>query len=141
MSRGTGYIASMLLFLLLLLLIAAFIPGSRGYYLWYMRQAESYIPEIEKFKTERGYYPDENNQTIVEISESNPYFYESDGKQYCVGFSVGFDDTYRLCSTTRSWTYGGGPPPFRHEEAPVKTRHLLRSRFIPQDNCPWLSTG
>jgi hypothetical protein len=104
-------LGSVLLLALLLLLIAASIPRSWPY--WYMRQAESYVSEIEKFKTENGYYPDEVNQTIVELSESNPYFYESDGKQYCVGFSVGFDDTYRFCSTTQKWTYGGGPNPFR----------------------------
>ena len=113
-------LGSMLLLAWLLLLIAASLPHiPRSWWYWsYMRQADSYGSEIEKFKTEHGYYPDENDQKIVELSESNPYFYESDGKQYCVGFSVGFDDTYRFCSTTQKWTYGAGPNPFRHKEAP-----------------------
>jgi len=106
-----------LLLALLLFMIAASIP--RCWWYWsYMRQAASYVSEIEKFKAEHGYYPDEDNQKIIEISESNPYFYESDGKQYCVGFSVGFDDTYRFCSTTQKWRYGSSPNPFRHNEAP-----------------------
>jgi hypothetical protein len=110
-------LGSMLFLALMLLSIAACIP--RSWWYWsYMRQAESYVSEIEKFKTEHGYYPDENTQKIVEISDSNPYFYESDGRQYCVGFSVGFDDTYRFCSTTQSWTYGSDPNPFTHEDAP-----------------------
>jgi len=33
---------------------------------------------------------------------------------------VGFDDTYRFCSTTQEWRYGSGPNPFRHEEAPKR---------------------
>jgi len=107
----------MLFVALLLLWIAVSMP--RSWWYWsYMRQAETYVLQFEKFKTEHGYYPDEDNQKIVELSESNPYFYESDGKQYCVGFSVGFDDTYRFCSTTRKWTYGSGPNPFRHVEPP-----------------------
>jgi len=124
MSRIARYVrmtlGSMLLLALLLLLIAASLPNiPRSWWYWsYMRQGESYVSEIEKFKTEHGYYPDENTQKIIEISESKPYFYESDGKQYCVRFSVGLDDTYRYCSITQKWTYGGGPAPFRDNEAP-----------------------
>ena len=44
-------LGSILLLALLLLLIAASIP--RSWWFWsYMKQAESYVPEIEKFKTE-----------------------------------------------------------------------------------------
>lgn len=101
-------LASIPLLASLLFWMAVFIP--RSWWYWsYMRQADGYVREIEKFKTEHGYYPDENSQTIIERSESDPnYFYESDGKQYCVGFSSGFDDTYRFCSSTQKWTYGGG---------------------------------
>ena len=117
-ARYVGITLACMLFVTLLLLwIAVSMP--RSWWYWsYMRQAESYVSQFEKFKTEHGYYPDEDNQKIVELSESNPYFYESDGKEYCVGFSVGFDDTYRFCSTTQKWTYGSGPNPFRHVEPP-----------------------
>jgi len=52
--------------LLPLMIVAsvASIPRSRWYWS-YMRQAEGYVSEVEKFKTEHGYYPDETLKTSL----------------------------------------------------------------------------
>ena len=79
-------------------------------YWHYKTKAESYISEIESFKREHGYYPDEDTQTIFQRADDNTYFYESDGQQYCIGFNIGFDYTYRYCSATQKWTFGAVGP-------------------------------
>lgn len=88
-----------------------------GLYLSYKRQAETYISEIEKFKIEHGYFPDKTKQTIV--PELSPFFYDSNGRQFCVGFSIGFDNVYSYCSATQGWTDGlAGPISSDQTEAP-----------------------
>jgi hypothetical protein len=84
----------------------------------YRTDAEIYIPQIENFKKERGIYPDEEVQTIVPDSEGRPYFYESNGIQYCIGFNIGFDYTYRYCSTNQKWIFGAVGPIPTHSNAP-----------------------
>jgi hypothetical protein len=93
--------------LLLPLLVALLLVVERYWTYWARRgQAESYISQIETFKQERGVYPDPRVQTIV--PEFSPYFYGSDGRQYCVGLMLGIDDTYSYCSHTREWVFGVG---------------------------------
>lgn len=67
-------------------------------------QADVYISQIESFKLANGYYPDPRVQTIV--PEFSPYAYGSDGRQYCVGFMIYFDDDYSYCSSTQTWVDG-----------------------------------
>lgn len=69
-------------------------------------QTKGYIALIEAFKGAHGHYPDPTTQTIVPPSDTGPYFYEGGREWYCVGFNIGFDDAYRYCSDTRTWSYG-----------------------------------
>ena len=92
---------------LVLLFWALIVLGENLMY-WDLRwQAETYIPQIEKFKLQHGFYPDPRAQTIV--PEYGSFFYGSDGEDYCVGFSIGFDNAYDYCSQTQKWASGVDP--------------------------------
>lgn len=76
-----------------------------------IRQVESYVEQIEKYRRDHGRYPDEQQQTIVPRDEAgNPYFYKGGGSGYEVGFTVGFDEEYVFSSTTKRWSFESPPP-------------------------------
>jgi hypothetical protein len=95
------------LVLLFLLIAALTLHPVWGYWLCRM-EANGYIAQIEQFKSEHGFYPDPRTQTIVPWSESSPYRYDSDGREYCVSFTIGFDDDNYYCTPTREWIFGEG---------------------------------
>jgi hypothetical protein len=111
-GRGGRYIEMMLgaVLLLPLVLILLLLIGLQVTHYWTYwerrRQADIYVSQIEQWKSELGAYPDPRTQTIVPFF--SPYYYGSDGHQYCIGFMIYFDDDYTYCSTTREWKEGLG---------------------------------
>ena len=98
--------AVLLVPLVLILLLFAWSVLAENLTYWdFRRQAESYIPKIEKFKLQHGFYPDPRTQTIV--PEIGPVGYASDGEDYCVSFAIWFDPTYSYCSQTQKWAEDG----------------------------------
>jgi hypothetical protein len=91
---------------LVLLLFVWLVLAENATYWDFRRQAESYIPQIENFKLQHGFYPDPRTQTIV--PETGPVGYASDGEDYCVSFSIWMDPTYNYCSQTQKWADGVG---------------------------------
>jgi len=100
-------VVALLPLILALLLIIAFLVGHHWTYWSRRSQAESYISQIEKFKSEHGSYPDPRIQMIV--PQFSPFSYGSDGRAYCVRFMIFIDDDYHYCSSTREWAFGVGP--------------------------------
>jgi hypothetical protein len=94
--------------LLPLVLLSLLIAAVTLYPVWaywvHRIEADGYIGRIERFKSEHGFYPDPRTQTIV----PSPYSYGSDGREYCVAFTIGFDDDNYYCTPTREWTFGEG---------------------------------